>query len=619
MNYYENFNSWDYTDGVGNYITLVSQINKINDEKIQDVVDKSLDETQLSTEGQELKLSINGKEVSTVKIEDKYLQNVTFDEATKELVFKVGDSSDELRIDLTAALNQYATVADLSTKQDKLTVGKGIQISDENVISVDLDTEIFKVVDVLPTENIENKIYLIPATNAKDNDKFSEHIYVNGEWETVGIVNADTNLENYFTKTECDERFQPKGNYLTEHQDISTLATKDEVNQVKELIPSVEGLATETFVEDKVKDDVKYLGFGENRKTIQLENYNNLSGIDTKGNGHNLAMVSKWDVADFGAVGLHFNINTSDNVTINDNKGENGSIVATSKDIEVLTKENETLKVENTKLQRMMETILNNSYSDTDGKITEETAAVIESVRIPMDKQIVVQSPTVTIKNSFVSGCTTQTIPVIVNNASDVTVDNISSVNKVNKNILEVGLNSSATILPNNVTIKNCNFGPVGNNALNVFSVQDNAVITIENCTFEEVSNVFRFSNRTVAKNVTINFINCIVKKWDVDLAQGLICFQDYTTRSADAFNVKQFGPDKITVNITNLTMPNGEVLKPISDKSEILPKLGEDGQVDLTHPFIAYVYYDKANSDGSGAFVTYDANNDAYPNFNIK
>ena len=65
------------------------------------------------------------------------------------------------------------------------------------------------------------------------------------------------------------------------------------------------------------------------RKTIELANYDTISGLDTKGAGHNLAMVSKWDIADFGAPALHMNLNTLDNITINDEK-----ILATTEDIQ---------------------------------------------------------------------------------------------------------------------------------------------------------------------------------------------------------------------------------------------------------------------------------------------
>ena len=116
--------------------------------------------------------------------------------------------------------------------------------------------------------------------------------------------------------------------------------TVEDLENVKATIPSIEGLASETFVkeqiatidhttfatkvelEEAVKDTVKYEEFtynGETRKTVQLANYDSISGVSTTGEGHNLVMLSKWDVADFGATGVHLNLNTKDTVTINDN------------------------------------------------------------------------------------------------------------------------------------------------------------------------------------------------------------------------------------------------------------------------------------------------------------
>lgn len=73
-----------------------------------------------------------------------------------------------------------------------------------------------------------------------------------------------------------------------------------------------------------LENNVKYLDFihnGVNRKTIQLANYDSISGIDTKGNGHNLVMLSKWDIADFGATGVALNLNgKNERPTYNDDK-----------------------------------------------------------------------------------------------------------------------------------------------------------------------------------------------------------------------------------------------------------------------------------------------------------
>ena len=57
------------------------------------------------------------------------------------------------------------------------------------------------------------------------------------------------------------------------------------------------------------------------RKTIRLNNYDSLSGFGTgelANEAFNLAMVSKWNIADFGSKDIHLNLNTKDNITIND-------------------------------------------------------------------------------------------------------------------------------------------------------------------------------------------------------------------------------------------------------------------------------------------------------------
>ena len=294
------FNTWDYVDGVDNYIALSSK--SVSNEEIQSLVDKSFSTTKLTSEGQELQLSINGKNVSTVVIEDKYLQHIHFDEGTKELVFSIGDSSDELRIDLSKVLSGFATKKDIEDK-------------------------IGNLVDNAP-ESLDTLLELSKALG--DDPNFATTVFTE--------IGKKINKTEVYTRDESNDLFQPKGNYLTEHQDISNLATKEEVDNVINSIPSIDNLASETYVDEKIaaippvdlseyatkediKNSVKYQEFGDNRKTIQLNNYDSISGIDTKGTGHNLVMLSKWDVADFGAAGVKMNLNGSEErPTYNDNK-----------------------------------------------------------------------------------------------------------------------------------------------------------------------------------------------------------------------------------------------------------------------------------------------------------
>ncbi len=78
---------------------------------------------------------------------------------------------------------------------------------------------------------------------------------------------------------------------------------------------------TKQTLSDLNKSAVKYSEFAEGRKTVQLANYDSISGVTTSGLGVNLAMVSKWDKADFGSAQLPLNLNSKDGIVeINDSK-----------------------------------------------------------------------------------------------------------------------------------------------------------------------------------------------------------------------------------------------------------------------------------------------------------
>ena len=179
----------------------------------------------------------------------------------------------------------------------------------------------FEVVDELPEVGKAGIIYLlkigdaITARNADGSENtYEEYIWLeSGRYELLGTTDID--LSNYYNKDEIDAL---------------------------------------------IRDTVKYKSFsynGETRKTIELANYDTISGLDTNGVGHNLAQVSKWDVADLGAPALHLNLNTKDNVTINDDE-----IVATTSDLDVLDK----------KIDQAVEDIKNglNIYVTLDGNET---------------------------------------------------------------------------------------------------------------------------------------------------------------------------------------------------------------------------------------------------------
>ncbi len=60
----------------------------------------------------------------------------------------------------------------------------------------------FIVVNELPTENIENAIYLIPSVDTEDDNSFEEYIYVDGAWEKIGSASVAVNLDEYVKFTD---------------------------------------------------------------------------------------------------------------------------------------------------------------------------------------------------------------------------------------------------------------------------------------------------------------------------------------------------------------------------------------------------------------------------------
>ena len=120
----------------------------------------------------------------------------------------------------------------LDSKQNTLTPGIGIEITDGNIINVTLDTTVFKVVEsklpMQPEAGDENKIHLRPTTiNARATEPwaetaynlYDEYLWVDNKWELIGTYQSDVDLSSYLTKEEAEETYikveDVIGNYIT--------------------------------------------------------------------------------------------------------------------------------------------------------------------------------------------------------------------------------------------------------------------------------------------------------------------------------------------------------------------------------------------------------------------
>ncbi|MGI7118789.1 hypothetical protein ACNGEM_09375 [Campylobacter coli] len=150
------------------------------------------------------------------------------------------------------------------------------------------------------------------------------------------IVNAINevldNLNTYketINETTINQMIDTKLNPLIER--ITTIEST--VDYTKELVETnkqaVEDLNTKvvdntsdiTDINRRLEEAVFYSKINDTRKTIQLKNYDSISGVSTTGQGINIAMVSKWDKVDLGSAQIPINLNGSETrPTYNDSK-----------------------------------------------------------------------------------------------------------------------------------------------------------------------------------------------------------------------------------------------------------------------------------------------------------
>lgn len=391
-------------------------------------------------------------------------------------------------------------------------------------------------------------------------------------------------ISDMLTKTEASSAYQPKGDYLTE-------------------IP--EEYVTNSELEESIKNKVDWTDISTednaDRKAIVLKNHNTLLGTDTKGQTYNIGMISKWDVVDLGTTSLPINLNTPKGVrpTVQEagQSGEEANEIAYLTEIIGLNATDNLLSskiaVLEEKLEKLSKTAIENIElnGESEATFSDETKDYIISGE--ETKSTSINGKTVKLDNLTISNNARTTI-----NASDVELKNVNingefpksdgnAVVKINDseyvvvkdmifdssniyNGIEIGLDSKT--LPKSILFENCQFlGNFSNNAILIFGTQDNAVININNCYFEKLSNPFRLSNN---KNVkcTLNIVNCKIDNWDVNSPwQGMVIMQDYTSENAENANTNNlFAPEKININVINTIGPNNKKITMPSDIASI-------------------------------------------------
>lgn len=197
------------------------------------------------------------------------------------------------------------------------------------------------------------------------------------------------------------------------------------------------------------------------------------------------------------------------------------------------------------------------------GSINENAEIVgksisLKSIKVSDNSRLKLNAGDVEAKDLNISGSFPKAngnIVISVNNAEFIVFkDMVFDASEV-YNGIEIGL-ASNSVLPKNILFDNCKFqGEFSNNAILVFGTQDNAIITLNNCYFEKISNALRLSNKSNASGVVVNINNCTVDQWETRAPwQGFLICEDYTNKTEEEVNANNlFGDGKITVNFNNL------------------------------------------------------------------
>lgn len=406
--------------------------------------------------------------------------------------------------------------------------------------------------------------------------------------DNINLKASQSDLEAYMsaTDTKVSELEEKIGNVPTKVSELENdLGFQNEAQvdgKIKEAIDAIpevdlEPYATKEELAETTKNAVNYQEFGEGRKTIQLANYDNISGIDTKGVGHNIAMVSKWDKVDLGAPGLEVNLNGSaERPTYNDTEeiallkdvaGLSNTLEALNATVQILQSKVDVLTKTNTEVVSVdgSASELKDSSKDyiVSGSINENAEIVgksisLKSIKVSDNARLKLNAGDVEAKDLNISGSFPKangSTVISVNNAEFIVFkDMVFDASEV-YNGIEIGL-ASNSVLPKNILFDNCKFqGEFSNNAILVFGTQDNAIITLNNCYFEKISNALRLSNKSNASGVVVNINNCTVDQWETRASwQGFLICEDYTNKTEEEVNANNlFGDGKITVNFNNL------------------------------------------------------------------
>lgn len=431
-------------------------------------------------------------------------------------------------------------------------------------------------------------------------DKSLTFVFNTSEGEQTSVVDLSSLVDTYVAGNGIElieNGFSIKLDPSSEsYLSVSEAGIKVEgINEIKKNVQEVaanlvtvnENLASS--IDAINKKAVKYEDVADSnlpeRKAIVLKNGDVILGGNLEGGTSSLVQLNRWGVADFGSSSVPFNINTPKDVRptvqeagqsgpeanqiayVSDVAGLSNTLEALNATVQILQSKVDVLTKTNTEVVSVDGSAgeLKDSSKDyiVSGSINENAEIVgksisLKSIKVSDNARLKLNAGDVEAKDLNISGSFPKAngnTVISVNNAEFIVFkDMVFDASEV-YNGIEIGL-ASNSVLPKNILFDNCKFqGEFSNNAILVFGTQDNAIITLNNCYFEKISNVLRLSNKSNASGVVVNINNCTVDQWETRAPwQGFLICEDYTNKTEEEVNANNlFGDGKITVNFNNL------------------------------------------------------------------
>lgn len=405
-------------------------------------------------------------------------------------------------------------------------------------------------------------------------------VNTNLEAEIEARSTADTQLQNDLQVEATTAREAEKANADAIVAEVSRATEKEA--EIEANLASAVKFTTSTYE-------------GRDKKVITLDNdelinaRSNSEDLENKvnvgGKSISLIQLNRWNVVDVGSPYTLTNINTPKGqrptvqeagqsgpeanqiAYVSDVAGLSNTLEALNATVQILQSKVDVLTKTNTEVVSVDGSAgeLKDSSKDyiVSGSINENAEIVgksisLKSIKVSDNARLKLNAGDAEAKDLNISGSFPKAngnTVISVNNAEFIVFkDMVFDASEV-YNGIEIGL-ASNSVLPKNILFDNCKFqGEFSNNAILVFGTQDNAIITLNNCYFEKISNALRLSNKSNASGVVVNINNCTVDQWETRAPwQGFLICEDYTNKTEEEVNANNlFGDGKITVNFNNL------------------------------------------------------------------